>query len=45
MVRQTLEIWQGAECDVIVDANDRVWVEAQIRQTVGFDSADRSLQH
>ena len=45
MVRQTLEIWQGAECDAIGDANDGVCVEAQIRQTVGLDWADRSLHH
>jgi len=45
MVRQTFEIWQGAGCDAIVDASDGVCVEAQIRQTVGLDWADRSLHH
>jgi hypothetical protein len=44
MVPQTFEIREGAKPDAMGDANDGVCVETHIRQTVGPDWADRSLQ-
>jgi hypothetical protein len=41
---QTLVIRSGARTEVMGAANDGVWVEAQIRQTVDAAWAERSAQ-
>ena len=37
MELQTFEICARVETNAMADANDGVWAEAQIRQTVGAD--------
>jgi len=42
---QTLVIWSGAATGVMGAANEGVWPEAQIRQTVEDAGVDRAVEN